>query len=413
MDPAVSNSELITIEQLPTFDDVFGHRWGPDMDGLFTEFFDSGIEGPIQHPGGAGIVVLHNADLRKLAGRKDLTNTPAHLQVPEEMPATRAHLDKHIFGMIGEKHAAMRKVFMPPFMPNTVHRFVPQAEAAIERALADVVDRGEVDFLTDIAQRATGYFWGSLYGISDDELETIHEMLPAFYPLNTFGPSEADIQGVEKFLHDFHTMVEGYIQRSLDNDPPDYLAEMALAFESISTDKPRRLADMLASIAHDGFHSQAIGFMNIFRELFVRADAWEAVRRDPSLVPRAFDEGIRLAPPTSVTPRFATEDFEFKGVAIPRGTQVNMLWLAGNRDPKMFADPTRYDLTRKAAGQVTFGGGLHLCSGRAVLRMFTEVALARLASVSLDIRATGPTDLWEEASGEYHLVRLPVSITTT
>ena len=87
-----------------------------------------------------------------------------------------------------------------------------------------------------------------------------------------------------------------------------------------------------------------------------------------------------------------------------------MMWAAANRDPGVFDDPDSYRLTRQIQHGTTFGGGAHLCPGRNVARMLTEIAVTALTAPDVDIALVGDDHEWATHSMMRQLTALPVTI---
>jgi cytochrome P450 len=119
-----------------------------------------------------------------------------------------------------------------------------------------------------------------------------------------------------------------------------------------------------------------------------------ALRADRGGLRGAFEEALRWEPPITTVVRKAVGDCELGGVAIPAGTHVSVSVAAANRDPARYADPDRFDPTRKNIAHLTFGGGPHLCLGMHLARMEAAVAidalLDRLPDLRLDPTAPAP-----------------------
>jgi cytochrome P450 len=118
------------------------------------------------------------------------------------------------------------------------------------------------------------------------------------------------------------------------------------------------------------------------------------LRADRGLLRGAFEEALRWEPPITTVVRRAVRDCELGGVAIPVGTTVSVSVAAANRDPARYADPDRFDPTRRNVAHLTFGGGPHLCLGMHLARMEGTVAidalLDRLPDLRLDPTAPAP-----------------------
>ncbi|MEJ1970467.1 MAG: cytochrome P450 [Rhizomicrobium sp.] len=99
---------------------------------------------------------------------------------------------------------------------------------------------------------------------------------------------------------------------------------------------------------------------------------------DPSLVASAVEEALRFEPPGQGAQRVASRDMAIAGCPVRQGQVVAALLHAANRDPDAFPDPHRFDIGRKDAPHVTFGGGAHLCIGAPLARLEAQTALAGL-----------------------------------
>jgi cytochrome P450 family 142 subfamily A polypeptide 1 len=111
--------------------------------------------------------------------------------------------------------------------------------------------------------------------------------------------------------------------------------------------------------------------------LIENPDARRRLVLDPSLIPAAVEEMIRLVSPVHSFGRTATQDTQIRGVPIAKGEQVLMLYPAANRDPDVFADPDVFDLDRNPQ-HVGFGIGTHFCLGANLARMEMRVAFEEL-----------------------------------
>jgi len=107
-------------------------------------------------------------------------------------------------------------------------------------------------------------------------------------------------------------------------------------------------------------------------------DQLALLRRSPDLVGPAVDELLRFDGPVQITQRIATEDMEVVGCKVRGGDEILLVLGAANRDPTVFAEPHRLDVTRDARRHVGFGGGIHHCLGAVLARMETQIALAAL-----------------------------------
>ena len=102
-------------------------------------------------------------------------------------------------------------------------------------------------------------------------------------------------------------------------------------------------------------------------------DQFDALKRNPAMLPRAIEEMLRYDGPVQSTVRFAKEPVQLGGTEIPAGAFALMIVAAANRDPAQFKDPEKFDITRDPNEHVAFGEGIHFCIGAPLARMEARV----------------------------------------
>ena len=123
--------------------------------------------------------------------------------------------------------------------------------------------------------------------------------------------------------------------------------------------------------------------------LIQHPDQQKLVRDDPSRIPNLVEEVLRLESPVQTLFRMAKCDTEVAGVAIPKGARIAVSYAAANRDPAVFADPDRFDVTRKNAREhLAFGRGEHFCPGAALARKEAQIAFETLLGSTRNWRFT-------------------------
>jgi cytochrome P450 len=148
---------------------------------------------------------------------------------------------------------------------------------------------------------------------------------------------------------------------------------------------------------------------NLLFALLSDPEQWAMVVADPSLIPRAIEEGLRWEAPLMSFGRIATRDTEIAGHPIAAGATVNLCVHSANRDPARWDDPNRFDLTRPPKGHLGFGQGNHVCLGihfaRMELRVALEAIVEMLPNLRLDPEAT---DIHVAGLASRSVVNLPV-----
>ena len=105
-------------------------------------------------------------------------------------------------------------------------------------------------------------------------------------------------------------------------------------------------------------------------ELFAaHPDQWDVLRADPSLIPQAINEVIRLESPIRAFARYVTRDHEVDGTVLKEGSRALMLYACANRDEAKYADADRFLIGRGSGDHLGFGMGSHLCAGMHLARL--------------------------------------------
>jgi cytochrome P450 len=128
---------------------------------------------------------------------------------------------------------------------------------------------------------------------------------------------------------------------------------------------------------------------NAVLHLLSNPDQLALVRVDPGLLPNGIEESLRMEPAAALVDRYATRDAELGGARIRRGDLVSVSVAGAGRDPSVFPDPDRYDVSRENAGRhLGFARGAHFCLGVHLARLETHTVIAglldRLPGLRLD-----------------------------
>jgi cytochrome P450 len=277
-------------------------------------------------------------------------------------------------------------------------RFLPRMIASLRRSIEDItaetIDRvvgdGRCDFVDDIAVEIPLLVIADLLGVEKADRPRFRRwsdtIISADDPDLAAGPSEA-VAAMQELM-DYGT---GVLERKREAPGDDILSILATAEseDGVLTDDRLLMFWYLLLIAGNETTRNALSnAMVAFRD---HPDQWELLRGDPDAhLEGAIEEILRYASPVNYLRRTATSDTELGGVAIAAGDPV-VAWLtAANRDPLVFDDPHRLDITRDPNPHVAFGLGTHFCLGAHLARLEIDVVLRGLLDRMPDLHVTGP-----------------------
>ena len=136
---------------------------------------------------------------------------------------------------------------------------------------------------------------------------------------------------------------------------------------------------MLRAYATAGIDTTVNALSSAIWLLARHPDQWQALRAEPSRIIAAFEEVLRLESPVQTFARTATRHHDLGGVSIAAGDRIMLLYGSANRDPRRWAEPARFDITRSARGHLAFGYGIHVCPGANLARLEAVAVLTSLA----------------------------------
>ena len=192
----------------------------------------------------------------------------------------------------------------------------------------------------------------------------------------------------------------------------DLISELIRAEDDgdrLSADELRMLAAGLLIAGTDTTRNQLAASVHVLCD---HPDQWALLAQHPELATNAVEETMRHSPIAFGTLRTAVEDVEIAGVTIPAGTLVVAHTAAANRDPAVYDDPDRLDITRDGAPAMqTFGAGMHYCLGANLARLELAEALTVMAQRMPNPRRTGPAP-WKPLTALTGPITLPIEFDT-
>jgi len=135
------------------------------------------------------------------------------------------------------------------------------------------------------------------------------------------------------------------------------------------------LQGMIWLLIGGGYETTATTLSYGLLTLLQHPEQLELLKANPSLLESAVEELIRFNTPVQFLHRIAKNDFEFENNFIKAGQDIYLWTAAANRDPAVFPDPDRLDITRQNNRHLGFGYGIHLCLGSPLARLQTQIAL--------------------------------------
>jgi cytochrome P450 len=121
-------------------------------------------------------------------------------------------------------------------------------------------------------------------------------------------------------------------------------------------------------------------------------EQWRKIRQDPSRIPAAFLEIVRIESPLQHLSRITTGDVDLgEGVVLPAGARVVVSYASANRDERHYADPETFDIDRNPIDHLAFGLATHNCAGQGLAKLEGLAVFSALAKCAAGFTMTGPS----------------------
>ncbi|MCA9511162.1 MAG: cytochrome P450 [Myxococcota bacterium] len=279
----------------------------------------------------------------------------------------------------GEEHARLRRLVAKAFTPRQVERLRPVMRATANEFLDRVAPAGRSEVVADFAAPYPVRVIGSLLGVPPDDYARFHAWSTDLSL--AFGSKLAsELPRIERALGNLLDYTDGLIERQRREPGEDLTTALIAARDEGDRLSPEELRAMITVLIFGGQDTTQCQLACAIATFLAHPDAWRRVAREPALAASAAEEVLRYEPAGSGSPRIATCDVERHGVVLPAGTVVHPSGPAANRDPRVYADPDRFDVERAhPQPMLTFGGGAHYCLGASLARAEIQEALPILA----------------------------------
>jgi cytochrome P450 len=291
-------------------------------------------------------------------------------------------------GMDPPKHDRIKALFQRGFTPKRIADHEDRIRDIVRTVLDRLEGRDSCDLVADVAQPAVSRVIGSFMGLAEEE-----DAIWARIVNSTLAPDDKDLSpdGIEGVLEkEIPEMFERCRKMIEDRQatPTDDLTSV-LVHAEVDGEKLEEHEIVMGFflLMAAGNDSTKATYSSGMRALLEDPEQKRRLLEDPSLIPSAVEEALRMFPAFAHFRRTATCDTELHGQEIREGEKVVMWYVSSNRDATRYEDPDHFDVTRNPDHQAFGAGGRHFCLGTALarleLRILLEETLERYPSISL------------------------------
>ncbi|MER5378346.1 cytochrome P450 [Streptomyces sp. NPDC002553] len=285
------------------------------------------------------------------------------------------------------EHDRLRRMtnrpFGPPHSPHRVDGMRGELRDIVSGLIDGIKEPGRIDLVDQFSYPFPVTVICRLLGIPREDEARFHSwaetIAASLDPDPDADPSQRGKESHEARMQ-LGMYLAGLIEERRKKPGDDMLSALATAKGEDGAMTTMELLSTAALLLIAGHETTVNLVTNGMLTLLRHPDVLERLRADPRLAVPIVEELLRYEPPVQLVPQRTTvADIELHGVTIPKGASLWLVLASGNRDPRRFDDPDRFDPDRRDVQHLGLGSGIHSCFGAPLARLEAQFALAELA----------------------------------
>ena len=307
-------------------------------------------------------------------------------------------------------HARLRALVTKAFAPKASEALRPRIQQLVDGLLDAAQSRGEFDVIWDFAYPLPAILIAEILGVppeTRDDFRRWSDSVLSFQGAGVVSPELLD--KVQTDLVAMREFLAGLLADRRAHPRDDLLTHLVKS--EIEGDRltPAELLTTSVLLLIAGHETTTNTIANGLYTLLRHPEVLARLRADPALLPTAVEEVLRYESPLQRNPRRMSMDYDYLGAPLRQGDYVLQLFGSANRDPRVFPDPHRFDLTRQPNRHLSFGFGIHFCVGAPLARLEAPIAIGTVLRRFPNLRLSGASFAWRVHGLIRGLDRLPVA----
>jgi cytochrome P450 len=313
------------------------------------------------------------------------------------------------------RHTQDRRRISKAFNSQTVAALEPRIHAMAHALLDEVIESGRMDLVRDFALPLPITVISRLLGAPPEDAHLFKRWSDASIIF-----SESIMRGREpeptvlEARREFNNYLELLIEERRRDPRDDFISDLVSAGQEGQDAclTPKEIVSTCRALMIAGHETTTYVIGNAIWTFCEYPESWARLLAEPELLPSAIEEVLRYRGPAQFSARVARKDVELGGRLIRAGERIIFFNGSANRDPAVFPDPDRFDITRSPNRHLAFGHGIHTCLGAMLARVEARIALGALLERLPDLKLEEGAVLEPIASNLiFGLARLPIRFT--
>ncbi|HEX5407323.1 MAG TPA: cytochrome P450 [Pseudonocardiaceae bacterium] len=280
-------------------------------------------------------------------------------------------------------HTRLRRLVAKAFTPRVIAALEPRIRQIVDDLVAGFADAEGFDVVSELAYPLPVRVISELLGVPESD----HEQFEGWsrWLVRGLDPAMAvtdpgELAAIEGAQEEFTSYFSDLIAARRARPGEDLLSRLVLIEEQGDQLTEPELIATCVLLLVAGHETTANLIANGVLALLRHPDQLAALRADPALITGTVEETLRYDPPVQLTTRVVRSPLPIDDVVVPTDGVVLMLLGAANRDPAVFAEPDRFDITRDARQHLSFAAGAHFCLGAPLARLEGSITLSAFAN---------------------------------
>jgi cytochrome P450 len=279
-------------------------------------------------------------------------------------------------GMDPPKHDRLKALFQAGFTPKRIADHEDAIRAIVVDVLGRLDGRETCELVNDVAQPVVSRVIGSFMGIPPEDDAIWASLMNSALAAGDPDLSPGGVEGVvEKDIPEIFERCQKLVGARREHPTDDLTSVLVHAEIDGQKLEEHEIVMGFFLLVAAGNDSTKATYASGMRALMVDPEQRRLLLDDPSLIPSAVEESLRMFPAFAHFRRTATRDTELGGQKIREGDKVVMWYVSSNRDETRYEDPDRFDVTRNPEHQAFGAGGRHFCLGTALARLELQILL--------------------------------------
>ena len=342
------------------------------------------------HPDGGDYWLLtRHADVVDVSRRhKEFSSEKAFVMVDDLSPGILEMVKNQLLGMDPPRHGPIRRLVISRFTKAMVGAREERIREICHDIFAAATERGEVDFVDDVAGKLPTAVIGEMMGVPEDQWEQMRIwsdlQTSADDPDLGAAPEEVTQASMEMGMYGYQLATERLDQGG--DDLISLLINVEMDGEKI---KPEEFASLFVQITVAGNETTRGLIASGMQQLIEQPALYRELEQNPDLIPQAVEEMLRVFCPLHYLRRTATCPTQIGEQAVDESDRVVMMYSAANMDPEVFENPHEFDIHREQNPHLAFGYGIHLCLGANLARLEAKVFFEEFFKACSGIESLG------------------------